>query len=65
MKYIITCSPYPKNGSYITQFSMFAENKEHIINYCEKEGIYYKTIVSLKDCLKMNFYQKPLHEIEK
>ena len=63
MRYIITCSPYFKNEKYLLQFSMTASNVNEIIEFCNNEGIYYKTIVSIIDYMKMNYYQLPLHEI--
>jgi hypothetical protein len=64
MKYIITCYPFPNGKNYLLQFSISADSKEEAINYCEERGIYYKTIVSLVDYAKMNYFQLPLHEIE-
>jgi len=61
--FIITCSPFFNGKSYLTQFSMYSDNAQDIINYCEKKGIYYKTIVSQKDYNKMYKYQLPLHEL--
>lgn len=63
MTYIITCYPYFDGKGYLTQFTKEAEKKQEIIDFCNRNNIYYKTIINYFQYLTLSITQKGLHNL--